>query len=198
MWVMLLFFPLFVWSGRAHSPPVLRRTLLFVSSRLLVCVWLASFNTLFGPSVFVFLFFWGPSYCFELVPLHPHTSVGPLLQQVSRSLFFSGLFPNCIITSTYNFSQYLIRTASPPRFHEPTTTCLGFPKIKWLAGCVGQMCVGFSRSRKGIQGWRLTTENEMITADTSIAIKHCFDNSKYFSVEFGFVLDSIFFFHFNK
>lgn len=51
------FFLLFGWSGPAHSPPVLRRMVLFVSSRLLVCVWLASFNTLFGRSIFVFLFF---------------------------------------------------------------------------------------------------------------------------------------------
>lgn len=58
MCMMLLFSP--VWMVRsAHSPPVLKRTVLFVSSRLLVCVWLASFNTLFGRSIFVFFFvFW--------------------------------------------------------------------------------------------------------------------------------------------
>lgn len=49
-------------------------------------------STHYLAAAFLFFCFLGPSYCFELVPLHPHTSVGPLVQQVSRSLFFSALF----------------------------------------------------------------------------------------------------------
>lgn len=71
-----------IWSG--PLAPNAHEDCSLCVSPLLVSVWRVSFSTLF------LQMFFGTVYCFELVPLHPHTSGGPVLQQVSHSIFSQG------------------------------------------------------------------------------------------------------------